>query len=510
MKNKQFSKIALLALSLVLMIGAIFALTANAATTPEIKNMNVQYTDKFCLVYAVPADTVQGGSATLYLYDADPATGAEPIRDYNLTKTTPAGKEEVGGVGLDYEAYVFYTDGVAAMSLDQVFYAQVVDANNNKSDVKSYSVVEYLYTRLADVDGKANTIEQNELYEAVITFGTAAQKKFLKADVLANTTLISEYCYVSAASGYTVEGKSAGVFPQNKPLTVAKSGESVTGYTLTTYTSYDISEGETEQTMSGSTLVVSNSYRAHVSAGAIVRTYRDNVINFEDATIGKTPSIFDTTATFSMDRSSTFKKLITAYEDTVFGEESKVIKYAFTDTGKLKINPVHGLTGDEIADADALELSFDMKVDASTADDSFKDDGEGYSFAVMLYSSTVSGDNNRLYVRFTVLANGQLKMVVNDKSEMVVPVTVMANEYNSFRFVVTYDSETNKNSIDIYVNNFSTTPDASYVSTNTPFEISTAALFGIGNHKNTTVGYELNHYGATYYFDNMWCGFTKK
>ena len=185
MKNK-LSKILLLALSLALVVCAMLAMTANAATTPEIRNQNIEYTDKFCLVYAVPADTVSGGSATLYIHEEYPeAVGVDYLKKYEVSKTTlPADS------GLDYEAYIFYTDGVAAMALDKVFYAQVVDANNNASAVKSYSVVEYLYTRLAEVDGKANTRQQNNLYETTIAFGTAAQERFLRAHMACTSMVV--------------------------------------------------------------------------------------------------------------------------------------------------------------------------------------------------------------------------------------------------------------------------------------------------------------------------------
>lgn len=514
MKNRQFSKIALLAFSLALVICAIFAMTANAATTPEIANMNVEYTDKFCLVYAVPADTVQGGSATLYIYDEDPATGAEYIKDYTLTKTTPAGKKEAGGVGLDYEAYVFYTDGVAAMSLDQVFYAQVVDANNNKSAIKSYSVVEYLYTRLADVDGKQNTEKQNTLYESVIAFGTAAQNQFLKEDVLASTTLISDYYYFTAV-GCTVNGKTSGVLPLNKTFDIEYDKASSSAYTLTTYTSYDKSEGETETTVSGKNLNVVSGKRVHIEAEtSVVRTYRDGVMTFESETVGAAPSVLYTGSTsgafdggcyLSSDASNTRRKDSKVAQDTVFGEASNVLKVTPTSKGRLAAGALSGLTGDDIENATAIEFSFDFRVDTSKMAS-----WENYFF------ETVFSNNNGLYeggmtnIRFTLLANGTIQVDYRShgaSNGTIIPVTIFASDYNSFRMVARFDAETGKQYIDIYVNNFSDIPDATFEDTTGKITSVTdidRGLFCMWDCDPTKADYT----GVSFYLDNIWCGYT--
>ena len=527
MKNRQFSKIAILALSLVLMVGAIFALTANAATTPEITNMNVKYTDKFCLVYAVPADTVQGGSATLYLYDEDPATGADPIKDYTVTKTTPAGGKEVGGVGLDYEAYVFYTDGVAALALDKVFYAQVIDANNNKSDVVSYSVVEYLYTRLADVDGKANTAKQNNLYKTVIAFGTAAQEQFLEEDVLANTTLISDYFYLTA-TGCTVDGKTEGVFPQNKTFEVQYSNSSVTDYTLTTYAGYTNAEEESVNTIHGTALNVSNGNRIHIAPGKINRTYKDGVLTFEGETVGSAPSMFNASSgalnedyCLTSDASG-LRKNTTIVEDTVFGEVSKVIKVVDTAAGRIWASAANGLTGDDVTSATAIEFSFDIKVDTSGITDSTWETIEGnawpyYNFTAVFCCAGKTSNRAMNNVRFSMLDNGTMQIdLIKANQEystepvesLIVPVTVFAGEYNSFRLVARVDEETKKQEIDIYVNNFTDTPDATFESS--AYDSTYKALVNkvTDLDKAAISMYPADTDGAIFYIDNIWCGYT--
>ena len=488
------------------MVCAIFAMTANAATTPEIANMNVQYTDKFCLVYAVPADTVSGGSATLYLHEDYPTeTGVDYIKKYEVSKTTlPADS------GLDYDAYIFYTDGVEAMALDKVFYSQVVDAAGNASEVKSYSVVEYLYTRLADVDGKPNTDVQNDLYKHVIGFGTNAQKLFLEADVLATRTLISDYFYLTT-EGCTVDGKTAGVFPQNKTFEVKYDNLACSDYSLTTYTGYDTSEVKDAQDISGTSLNVTVGNRVHVASGNIPRTYRDNVVTFENETVGATPSNVNSSANGGFIYSDAWvvhRNCIKVKEDTVFGEKSKVVSYQPTEFGRFIIYPTLGC---DAADSKALELSFDMRVDTSTLNEEMlslieeRSEWPYYTFNIYFYYNNNS-NNMVSYVRFSVLGDGKLQIDIDGNDSMVVPATVYANNYNSFRFVLRYDDVKDKNYIDVYVNNFTDTPNASFESAGAGEVISGFTRTAISPGYSST----SREFGAAHYFDNIWFGFVNE
>ena len=493
MKTKNFAKIALLTLSLALIIGAFFAMTANASTTPEIANMNVKYTDKFCLVYAVPADTVEGGSVTLYLYDEVPSDNVEPIKAYTVSNTTAPADS-----GLNYEAYIICTDGVAAMALDKVFYSQVIDAEGNKSAVKSYSVVEYLYTRLAEVDGKANTDVQNGLYKSVIDFGTFAQKQFLTAEELAETTLISDYCYVST-EGCTVDGKTAAVLPQNKAFTVAGDNGALSGYTLKTYTSYDMTEGETVSEISGSSLILADVNRAHVIAGGS-RIYKSNVETFENDTVGGKPAAMGYDASHLIYNTYGAGTTVGVVEDEVFGASSKVTSV----TGDFKYLYFTPALGCDAAEATQYEISFDLKVDDTTIPEANKEAvGNRSSYAYHAIKFEIRDSSNALAtnpLRFDILADGTLRVTRNSLS-LAVPVSIRTNEYNSFRIVVRSNAS-GKSVIDVYINNFTDTPDASFETTYT------ANISGI-DKAYFGAQVDSNDLGATFYFDNVWCGFVK-
>ena len=126
MKNR-FSKIFVAALAIALVLGATFALMASAETNPEIISNNIQYGEKFSIMYAVDADTVADGAVTLAIYTQTPAEGVDPVKTY-----TVAAPQTETIRGEEKSVYVFTTDGVRAQDFADVFYAQAIDAAGKK------------------------------------------------------------------------------------------------------------------------------------------------------------------------------------------------------------------------------------------------------------------------------------------------------------------------------------------------------------------------------------------
>ncbi len=211
MKNNKLARISLLVLTVALCFVAVFAMTAVAeepAETPlKILSQNVEYNDKFSLMYAVDASAT--APVKLYLYEEEPAEGVEAKYTYQKSETTAGA---VSGLGID--AYIITTDGVAAAAMTKQFYVKVVDGAGKESAVKRYSVAEYLYERLA---GSEADDTQRAFYESTIAFGSSAQKIIAKeADA---TKYVDNYRYVTVEGG-TIGGYSAGVYPIGAELTL--------------------------------------------------------------------------------------------------------------------------------------------------------------------------------------------------------------------------------------------------------------------------------------------------
>ena len=493
MKKSKITKISLLVLSLALIVGAVCAVSASAedtTPTPDIKNQNVYYTDAFHLMFAVDASTVSNG-VKLYRYDEDPTgkTDVEYASEYTAELQAAGGE-----YGLPYDAYVFITDGVSATALDKVIYVQAEDGAGNKSAVKAYSVVEYLYTRLADVDGVANTDEQNGLYKSVIDFGTYAQKNFLKEAELAETTLISDYCYVST-EGCTVDGKTAAVLPQGKAFDVAGDNGALAKCTVTTYNTYDTTGTATNTVINGSSVTITDSARAHIVAGA-AKVYREGTETFEGYTVGSTVTMSSNSANSLLYGDDSSIRSSTVATDTVFGTTSNVLPIYHT-TGTIYVRPISEGTV-AAADATSFEFSMDFKIDDSTLSDTQTQDLANRAwnnYTVCLKFKTASSEFGN--VRISLLSeSGNLQIDRNSDLARVEGITTSAREWNSLRFVVRNEGDVSY--LDVYVNNDTDTPNGTLTGAAIlPADITSVQMTRWNNEDR----------GATLYFDNIWCGY---
>ncbi len=495
MKTKNLAKILLVALSLTLLACAFLATTVSAETAkPEIKNMNVRYSDKFELMYAVPADTVSGGSATLYLYVEDPADGGEAIKEYTLSKT-----ELPADTGLSYEAYVFYTQGVSATALDQVFYVQVIDADGNESAVMSYSVVEYLYTKLADIiPEKPNTDVQENFWKSVITFGTCAQQRFLTEAELAATTLISDYCYVTT-DGCTVDGKTAAVIPQNKAFDVAGDNGALSACTVTTYNTYDTTGTATETKVEGSSVTITGSARAHIIAGA-AKTYKAGTETFEgySAGTGKPISNYNDGSFLFYGNDSSLRSQTVA-SDTVYGTSSTVLPLKLT-AGQVTMYPI---CSDVAADeADAFEYSFDIKMDITSTLESYQAAGTASAperIGWYLYLVNTSGANiEKDIIRIFANYGDKLRIDASLKWQNYVVSEKAASEWHNVR-VVFRNPDDATTTVELYLDG---AEEATVYNLTNYVDIKT-----IGGVRFTRLN-DTHDKNTIVYFDNVWCGYV--
>lgn len=196
-------------LALVLSVGCTFGLTAIAneaegtpseSAKPEIISQNVMYGGDFSLMFAVKASSVSGDEVTLYVYDEEPAESSEAL--WSKTISASSQTTDVKGIA----SYVFTTPGVAAKDMDKNFYI-VAESAGVKSDVKKYSVAEYLYERLYDDNvafGESKLeIAQKNLYLSSLEVGKNAQMLLFNYDndpTNDRELFVTDLCYISLAN----------------------------------------------------------------------------------------------------------------------------------------------------------------------------------------------------------------------------------------------------------------------------------------------------------------------
>ena len=224
MKNRKYSKIIVLALSLALLVGAKLCVAANAESTPEILAKNIEYGDTLKFMIAVDPATVggEGTTVTFSVYEGNPddngrLLGTPAVAEYQNTSAT--------NLGVDYAYVATASCGVSPLAYGENYYL-VAECDGAKSVVQ-YSVVEYFLERLY-VDGIAKATEGEELlqksiYENAIAYGSSVQK-YAAFEGKFNGTIVEDYRYVSVEGG-TANGIASGVFAKGTTVTLSANAK---------------------------------------------------------------------------------------------------------------------------------------------------------------------------------------------------------------------------------------------------------------------------------------------
>lgn len=179
MKKMNLNKLISFVLVCVMLMGTfvinVYAEDTDAAPAAEIVSENVYYQDTLKLMFAVKAE--DGVDYTLTVTDSE---GSDvPVEEYL-----------VDGVQVEAKGGLVYITkiGVPAQNIaDEVLVEVSVDGQ--VVDSKTYSVLEYLYTRLYVNDDA--TAEQKKFYNGLLTYADIADQ-FLNAEA----TSVSDYKFV--------------------------------------------------------------------------------------------------------------------------------------------------------------------------------------------------------------------------------------------------------------------------------------------------------------------------
>ena len=211
MKNTKLNKIVILALSCLLLVGAVIGISASAEETPavQIKYKNIAYEGAIQVLYAVEAENIPtGGKVQMYFYDAEPTTDSIPsyVKDEYTEKELIIGEKTY---------HAFFSYGIAPKNMRAPIYAKavIVDAEGAvvaESEISEYSVWQYAVNRFE----KSPTPDQKKLYTATLNYGASVQemlvesKKLTVEEILANGGWANEYCGIQLNSLY--QGRDVG------------------------------------------------------------------------------------------------------------------------------------------------------------------------------------------------------------------------------------------------------------------------------------------------------------
>ena len=243
---KKASKIVLLTLSLVLIVGAVIGFSVSAeAEAPEIVSKNIKVNGNYCLMFAVDPATVSGDDVTVKIYDKAPAEGVEPIQTIVKAKTATTLVALDGDGVEDDEVIVVETAGVSAKDIADVWYITTTSAGVT-SDAVTYSVREYAFERLykngtifaAASDEDSYKYRQKQFYLELLDVGSAAQQLLVNYNSATPEKLVKEYIYAAIVGGTYTHGDvtaTRGFVNNNDVLTLTSIDEAVTAWDVYTF-----------------------------------------------------------------------------------------------------------------------------------------------------------------------------------------------------------------------------------------------------------------------------------
>ena len=213
MKNNRIVKIITLALSCLLLVGAVIGISASAEETPTvgIKYKNIAYEGALQVLYAVDAQNVPAdASVQMRFYDSKDAENYSYVKDEYIDP-----EESLTINGITYRA--FFSKGIAPKNMRAPIYAKavIVDAEGAviaESEMSEYSVWQYAINRFA----KSPTPDQKKLYAATLNYGASVQEMLVESgkltvdEIMANGGWANEYCGIETVPYY--QGRAMSVY----------------------------------------------------------------------------------------------------------------------------------------------------------------------------------------------------------------------------------------------------------------------------------------------------------
>lgn len=238
MKKARITKILVLAISLLLLIGSAIGIGASAQDgdlSVSIIKKNISNNAEIKVLFAVDDTNVGlGGEVELLYAFEDPFTYADPLNDLEYFTAVEYAEGYTEG-GHTYPAFV--TAGFPASEIGDCVYAMAhIVGTDVYSEVMRYSVLEFANERLYD-DGEISE-DQELLYTSLLNYAAMAQKLLLNgnddpSDDIANDELLTKYVRVSIEGGKlddtpsvaTDSSFTSGMYLVGDKVTVVGSGD---------------------------------------------------------------------------------------------------------------------------------------------------------------------------------------------------------------------------------------------------------------------------------------------
>lgn len=280
MKTQRFSKIAAIALAMLLLVGAVVGITVAAedtgATSLTVAGKNLAYEGALQVVYYVDAPNYNAENQTLKMNFWVGAIGNAPsyTKEFNENDVMTVG-------GKTY--YCFFSNGIAPVDMTKPIYAQAFIENADGTTVTEGEIAEYsVYTYAMNRFSQSPTEDQLTLYKALLDYGAAVQ------DVLGDPADVEKYGWADAYYAVTANVYINGEKTENTISTVGKRAMDVVDangvYKLSGYADSYNGAMYLKMTKEGDSEVASNIVTPGCHAYDIYYTNKGTFQDFENLT----------------------------------------------------------------------------------------------------------------------------------------------------------------------------------------------------------------------------------
>ena len=415
------TKLKLIPVSLLLgLLSLILVFTALALNTDQeepdlsIVGTNLSFSESVYIKYAVAYDGLDEYEDIKLLIWNNPQT------DYTIG-TENSVLESVGtGTVADKECLIFNYTELAAKQMTDSVYARAVYQKNGEtyySDVKKYSVLNYVYNKL----GYTGTATENEqlasLLQGLIEYGASAQNYFgYKTDALAT----DKHVEISVENGYFSDGCSSALVTPGTVLEVTAPTVTENG----NFACWINENGDILSTSSTYTITAGNN---NYSLSAVYATFEGGEVDgagstLADDSFAMTEHIVDMSNVTNV-TSSNLQNLVNTnrlekgkvYRITNAG--SITVSSSFNGNGAVLIAPagINIVSANDISISNAILLAPVTVTNSSNVTLSNVDiQTEGNSLSIDSSSSNITVDNCRLTASGTALSTNAANTTVKN------------------------------------------------------------------------------------------------
>lgn len=260
MKNRLTGTFSIVFVIL-LLVCACVAITVSATEAEELPSAtvlskNLEYGKELYLYFAIDDTEANGEEIEVLIYTEDP-TANTSAATYKATKSTIVYTP-------DPTKPVYRSFGIPASGVVDEFYIvpRIVGYDIDYSKMVTYSVIEYLL----DMSLTATDPEDVDLYNALITYASAAQNKFdYKTDALAK-----DFVYAEVTDGTFANGKTSYIGLSGSSASLTYTGTPEKGYKQEGWNYVDEAGDERllsetgEVTLNGSVIIKPNMVNTYI------------------------------------------------------------------------------------------------------------------------------------------------------------------------------------------------------------------------------------------------------